>query len=258
MATSDPVLFRIQQLVMVGRRNLDNRVLLETLRMHMDGTECFILDDDDFRRYLLSDQLETSHGGLMVLFDCTGERSSQLVPLMELAFANACQPLLVLYQCGIGTGSENLISWPGVRGFFHDTVLAADMLRGLDAICAGEYWIPRLLVIRHLEQTRIKPDRRQALDIGLTPREAEILVQLSGGYSNQDIADRLELSCHTIKTHVYNLFRKVGVSNRVQLVNWAREHRFDDCDPGMLRLLVTAPLNPLEPEVETESHSSEA
>ncbi|MCE0761977.1 LuxR C-terminal-related transcriptional regulator [Pseudonocardia kujensis] len=48
----------------------------------------------------------------------------------------------------------------------------------------------------------------------LTRRELEVLRHLAGGASNQDIADRLQLSVGTVKTHVKGLLRKLGAANR--------------------------------------------
>ncbi|MCP4667299.1 MAG: helix-turn-helix transcriptional regulator, partial [Deltaproteobacteria bacterium] len=47
-------------------------------------------------------------------------------------------------------------------------------------------------------------------------REEEILVKIARGSSNEDIAKDLFISCHTVKTHVYNIFKKINVSNRIQ------------------------------------------
>ncbi|WP_091511025.1 response regulator transcription factor [Microbulbifer yueqingensis] len=58
----------------------------------------------------------------------------------------------------------------------------------------------------------------------LTRREQEILSQLTSGESNSVIATRLHLSEHTVKNHIYNIFRKIGVKNRLQASNWAKLH----------------------------------
>jgi len=56
----------------------------------------------------------------------------------------------------------------------------------------------------------------------LTRREQEILSQLTTGEPNSVIASRLHLSEHTVKNHMYNIFRKIGVKNRLQASNWAK------------------------------------
>lgn len=58
----------------------------------------------------------------------------------------------------------------------------------------------------------------------LTRREQEILSQLTTGEPNSVIASKLHLSEHTVKNHMYNIFRKIGVKNRLQASNWAKMH----------------------------------
>jgi transcriptional regulator EpsA len=52
--------------------------------------------------------------------------------------------------------------------------------------------------------------------LGLSAREREILVSLSRGSSNSDIAEALNISLFTVKNHLKRIFRKIGVSNRTQ------------------------------------------
>ena len=56
----------------------------------------------------------------------------------------------------------------------------------------------------------------------LSKREQEILALILEGKSNQDIADELFISISTIKTHIYNIYRKLGVRNRLQVINLIR------------------------------------
>jgi DNA-binding CsgD family transcriptional regulator len=53
----------------------------------------------------------------------------------------------------------------------------------------------------------------------LTVREGEIITQAIKGNSNQQIADKLFISPRTVESHLYSIFQKVGVKNRVQLAN---------------------------------------
>lgn len=59
--------------------------------------------------------------------------------------------------------------------------------------------------------------------LGLTTREAEVLLLMAGGLSNQEIADKLFVSLNTIKTHSSNLFLKLDVKRRTQAIQKARE-----------------------------------
>jgi DNA-binding CsgD family transcriptional regulator len=58
---------------------------------------------------------------------------------------------------------------------------------------------------------------------GITPREREIVEMIREGKTNQEIADSLFISLATVKDHNYNIFRKTGVRNRVELANLFRE-----------------------------------
>ncbi|MCP1365881.1 LuxR C-terminal-related transcriptional regulator, partial [Halomonas sp. BBD48] len=58
----------------------------------------------------------------------------------------------------------------------------------------------------------------------LTHREQEIISLLGSGASNTEIADKLFVSEHTVKSHLYNTFRKIKVHNRIQAMNWARQN----------------------------------
>jgi DNA-binding NarL/FixJ family response regulator len=66
------------------------------------------------------------------------------------------------------------------------------------------------------------PDRGERLD-SLTVREREVLVQVAGGHSNDEIAERLEVSPLTVKTHVNRAMAKLGARDRAQLVVIAYE-----------------------------------
>ncbi|MFE9018335.1 response regulator [Streptomyces sp. NPDC007808] len=66
------------------------------------------------------------------------------------------------------------------------------------------------------------PARSERLD-ALTVREREVLVQVAGGHSNDEIAERLEVSPLTVKTHVNRAMSKLGARDRAQLVVIAYE-----------------------------------
>ena len=58
--------------------------------------------------------------------------------------------------------------------------------------------------------------------IGMTPREHEILGLIAGGLSNREIGEKLFVSENTVKTHSARLFDKLGVSRRIQAVQEGR------------------------------------
>lgn len=60
--------------------------------------------------------------------------------------------------------------------------------------------------------------------ISLTRRETQALKLIARGFSNQQIADILQISLDTVKTHLKNLFAKLAVNDRVQAAVWATTH----------------------------------
>ncbi|EPH5597647.1 response regulator transcription factor, partial [Vibrio alginolyticus] len=63
-----------------------------------------------------------------------------------------------------------------------------------------------------------------AIEVELTRREVQVLKMLKEGGSNMEIADSLFISEHTIKSHLYNIFRKLEVKNRTQATSWAKRN----------------------------------
>ncbi len=59
--------------------------------------------------------------------------------------------------------------------------------------------------------------------LGISPRELDVLEQLAAGLSNKEIADKLHVSPHTVKTHVARLFEKLGARRRTEAILKARE-----------------------------------
>jgi DNA-binding NarL/FixJ family response regulator len=54
---------------------------------------------------------------------------------------------------------------------------------------------------------------------GLTAREAEILHLILQGSGNKDIAAKLYISASTVRNHIHNMYQKLGVKSRIELIN---------------------------------------
>jgi LuxR family maltose regulon positive regulatory protein len=78
---------------------------------------------------------------------------------------------------------------------------------------------------RLAEIRRLSHQARLSQNEVLSERELEIIRLIAEGCSNQEIASVLVLAVGTVKVHVHNLFRKLGVQSRTQAVSRARELR---------------------------------
>jgi two-component system nitrate/nitrite response regulator NarL len=72
------------------------------------------------------------------------------------------------------------------------------------------------------EQEIAVPSLRNAQS--LTPREREVIVIVTEGSPNKEIARRLNLSAGTVKIHLHNIYQKIGVNNRTALTAFAIAH----------------------------------
>ncbi|MDO8279597.1 MAG: response regulator transcription factor [Burkholderiaceae bacterium] len=61
-------------------------------------------------------------------------------------------------------------------------------------------------------------------DNKLSKRQKQLIVMLDRGLSNREIADELGISEHTVKVHLWRLFRRLGVKSRTQTIHFARVH----------------------------------
>lgn len=104
----------------------------------------------------------------------------------------------------------------GALSYLLKDVDAAILAAAVRKAAVGEAVIhPR--VAQRLKQT-------QQGDLGLSPREKEVLGLMAEGLSNQDIASSLHIGEKTVKSHVSNILAKLGVSDRTQAAVYAWKH----------------------------------
>jgi NarL family two-component system response regulator LiaR len=84
-------------------------------------------------------------------------------------------------------------------------------------------WLMYHFQQRKQEKENARKEMVAIPELGLSQREMEVLELMSQGFTNQQIADKLFLSIHTIKTHGSNLFVKLDVKNRTQALIKAKE-----------------------------------
>jgi DNA-binding NarL/FixJ family response regulator len=119
----------------------------------------------------------------------------------------------------------------GARGYCHRDIDGPLIEKATDVVLKGEIWVGRKLIPHLLEElTALTEQRRDTpakMDERLgrvTPRERQIVDLLSAGASNKEIAKRLSVTERTVKAHLTAIFRKLGLSGRLQLALFALEH----------------------------------
>jgi DNA-binding NarL/FixJ family response regulator len=120
----------------------------------------------------------------------------------------------------------------GARSYLTKDADRADIARALEAAAGGlTVFDPRvhatlLAAASGPATSAVEAPDRAALEApdGLTQREVEILSLIAQGLTNPEIAGRLFLSNHTVKTHINRIFAKTGSRDRVAAIGYAQRH----------------------------------
>ncbi|MCM2129285.1 response regulator transcription factor [Larsenimonas rhizosphaerae] len=110
-----------------------------------------------------------------------------------------------------------------LQGVFYRRDPLKMISKGVNILFTGEMWLSRALMEKLLSAYWYRQRSESAPFKSLTRREMEILQLLKTGASNHDIAQQLAISEHTVKSHLYHIFRKLKVRNRAQALNLLRE-----------------------------------
>ncbi|NIB41792.1 hypothetical protein HBA55_19465 [Pseudomaricurvus alkylphenolicus] len=163
----------------------------------------------------------------LVLYDCQ-ELSAQKIHLnLQHLQSRKCGRLFCLINTSEGSLHERLVEWPSLQGIFYKGISLSELGDGLQRVISGELKLPRKLWQPLFNRRRHPPKHSSFLlpPIHLTRREHQVLEGLYAGHSNQAIAHQLALSEHTVKSHLYTAYKKLGVRSRLEAGNWMRNYQ---------------------------------
>jgi LuxR family transcriptional regulator of csgAB operon len=125
----------------------------------------------------------------------------------------------------------NIRQWiaAGVVGFLLKNDSAQTMVNAIKLVMCGQIWIPRQAMILDEDEFSISSNASRRQAYRLTKREREILAIVAAGSTNSEVADKLYISPHTVKVHIQNIFKKIGVPNRVKATIWAHNNLDSSC-----------------------------
>jgi DNA-binding NarL/FixJ family response regulator len=110
----------------------------------------------------------------------------------------------------------------GAMGYILKSQSPADIVAAIDCVAAGQRYVaPRIAAL--LGPAAAAAGAPRGLEC-LTRREAEVLRMIAHGYSNGEVARRLNVSLKTIESHRGNMNRKLALRNTVDLVRFAAAH----------------------------------
>lgn len=159
----------------------------------------------------------------LLLMDFHAKDEAILYVNQQLYIHHNCY--LVIYNSPLKVSSIELAPLANLRGLFYLTTSPKQITKGIEKLVAGKYALPKEIIESLFEcyqSTIVHFGNPYALK--LTPKEKNVLNTLKKGMSNFQLADALNLSEYTVKSHLYNIFKKIKVKNRYQAIVWAQKY----------------------------------
>jgi two-component system, NarL family, response regulator DevR len=118
----------------------------------------------------------------------------------------------------------------GCSGFILKDATLEDFVSAIRSVAQGVPVLPPLLagtIFSHVAQQAVRRDPgtiREA--VSMTRREREVIALVGEGLSNKEIAERLHIALHTVKSHMHNVLEKLALRTRLQVAAYA--HRYSE------------------------------
>lgn len=203
----------IDTLWLISDDNLQTKFLSQLITDELN-LPCKILDNSSLPRLAPP---------ALLLVDCQRVNNDNTNQLLHHLHHQSAESRVALLNAQPKPRYECLAEWPQVKGIFYDDCEHWQLVKGLKELLNGGHWFPRHLTQKLLDTHRRPPTFGVAVK-HFTPRESQIIRLLAQGTSNAEIASQLDLSEHTVKSHLYNLFKKIGVKNRLKAYHWAQQN----------------------------------
>lgn len=158
-----------------------------------------------------------------LLLDCANLSATDLDQLLRDVHAVSTPPNVVLVNVEETNNLDFILHWEKVLGLMPSECDPKVIMERLGRIFSGEYWFPRDLLHNFLRQHR-KPNKWRDKVSNLTQRERQILHLICDWQTNANIAETLCVSEHTVKSHLYKIYRKIGCKNRLEASGWAGQN----------------------------------
>ena len=216
MPSSNGMVFYI-----VGHRRLQNELIASYLE-RQTGDECFVLEDIN---HIPTDNPKNNGQPKLVFWDCQKkDLKSLLIELRTYSTRKQSANHIVLFNVPPGLEFEKKFVLEGIHGFFYEHDPLDFFLKGVRTVINGKLWLSREMMTKCIFEGTDKDKSSKSSSENLTERQTEILALVAVGATNDEIADRLCISPHTVKTHLYSIFKKINVPNRGQAALWAAKN----------------------------------
>jgi two-component system, NarL family, response regulator LiaR len=164
----------------------------------------------------------------VILMDLAMPRKTGIEAIEEIKHENPNARIVVLTSYSDDDKVFAAIK-AGALGYLLKETSTQDLLQAIRDVYHGESSL-HPAIARKLIRELNRPTTLPPSDEPLTDREAEVLILVARGLSNQDIADKLVISERTVRTHVSNILSKLQLANRTQAALYALKEGLTSLD----------------------------
>lgn len=166
--------------------------------------------------------LVTEHHPKVLLMDLSMARVSGVEASRSLRALDVDTRVVVLSSYSDRSRVEQALA-AGAIGYLLKDSEPRDLLAGVRSAAEGHVPIdPRVAGV--LLPNAPQPGASSVDESGLSQRELQVLAEVARGHANKQIAKRLGITEGTVKAHLGNIYRQIGVLDRTSAAMWARDH----------------------------------
>jgi DNA-binding NarL/FixJ family response regulator len=223
---------RLPGAMVEGRMARTRILLIEDNRLLREGIAATLDEHDDFEVVALAEDgdaiqklKESRNSPDVVLLDLGLEKINSLQLMVTL---RAELPKARVVAMDILPEHVDIVEFveAGGSGFILKSASPQDYVDTITAVAQGQKVLPEKLTAslftQIVESALTSGKEIPESAIQLTKREKEIVDLISEGLSNKEIAARLHIATHTVKSHVHNILEKLTLSSRLQIAAFAR------------------------------------
>lgn len=182
---------------------------LEVIAEAKDGEDCLEVLKNENPELLLLDIKMPKQTGFQVLDSM--KKNGNTTPVLILTASNEIEYLMHALDIG-------------VDGYLLKDCDSKELKKAIFTILDGKTYIQPNLIPMLNQKTKSREEDSIKIE-SLTERETEVLKLVSSGMYNKEIAEKLQISERTVKNHLFNIFKKIDVTDRTQAALFAiRNH----------------------------------
>lgn len=205
----------------------DNSFLIKTVQEKLSFFEDFSLKFTAVNGEDLIEKLEKNHNIDLILMDI---EMPKMNGIEATEIIRNKYPQIKIIMLTVFDNDENIFKSikAGADGYFLKEVNPKELKDGiLETLGGGAAMTPSIAMktLKLLREPIVFEDCKPCDEVNLTPREIEVLEQLSKGLKYEAIAQNLFLSAGTIRKHVENIYTKLQVHNKLEAIQKAKTNK---------------------------------